>query len=66
MTRSPLVFAAADGSSGVVPDCVADATTLRLVVRGLPRRLEERFGAGGFRTPMPLPAGMSGLAAGSR
>jgi moderate conductance mechanosensitive channel len=28
MTRSPLVFAAADGSSGAIPDCVEDATTL--------------------------------------
>jgi small conductance mechanosensitive channel len=28
MTRSPLVFAAADGSSGAVPDCVEDATSL--------------------------------------
>ena len=61
MSRSHLVFAAADGVSGAVPSCVEDSTTLCAQVY-------DWFGldADGIRTPLPLLTGSAGAAAGVR
>jgi hypothetical protein len=68
MSRSQLVFAAADGVSGAGPDCVEDSATLCARVYdwlGLDwldalDQVTERFVAEGFRTPLPLLTSASG------